>query len=126
MEFRALGGGLPLAVHASEIPGEQRLSAAGSIRHYVGERLSVGRLPRIRASSYWESTTRISQRFPRSKRKYRAAARLIREAFELGAATVVFDIIYARGTETMAEPILKAIAKGEPVVLAGSDTTGAG
>jgi CHASE2 domain-containing sensor protein len=55
---------------------------------------------------------------PSLEEEYRAAARLIREAFELGAATVVFDIIYARGTETMGEPILKAMAKGEPVVLA--------
>ena len=55
---------------------------------------------------------------PSLEEEYRAAARLIREAFELGAATVVFDIIYARGTETMGESILKAMAKGEPVVLA--------
>lgn len=51
--------------------------------------------------------------------EYRAAARLIDEASELGAAAIVFDAIYVRGTPAMAEPILQAITRGTtPVVLA--------
>jgi CHASE2 domain-containing sensor protein len=55
---------------------------------------------------------------PSLEEEYCAAARLIRQVFELGAAAIVFDVIYMRGTATMAEPIREAIAKGAPVVLA--------
>jgi adenylate cyclase len=55
---------------------------------------------------------------PSLEEEYRAAARLIRQGFELGAAAIVFDVIYARGTEAMAEPIREEMTKAAPVVMA--------
>jgi CHASE2 domain-containing sensor protein len=54
--------------------------------------------------------------------EYQNAANIIREAAELGAKVVVFDIIFARGSKEEAQPILDAIneaqRKGTKVVLA--------
>jgi adenylate cyclase len=54
--------------------------------------------------------------------EYQNAANIIREAAELGAKVVVFDIIFARGSKEEAQPILDAIheaqGKGTKVVLA--------
>jgi class 3 adenylate cyclase/CHASE2 domain-containing sensor protein len=55
---------------------------------------------------------------PSLEDEYRAVARGIREASDLGAAALVIDAIYARGTEAAAQPILAAKAAGAPVVLA--------
>src|SRR5688572_7743127 len=56
---------------------------------------------------------------PSLEEEYRAVARLITEAGELGAATVIFDTIYVRGSAEMAKPIFAAIAQGPaPVVMA--------
>ena len=50
--------------------------------------------------------------------EYRAVATAIVQASELGAAVIVLDVIYGRGTPDMAAPILAAVEKGSPVVFA--------
>ena len=50
--------------------------------------------------------------------EYQAVAAAIAQASELGAAVIVLDVIYARGTPDMAAPILAAVEKGSPVVFA--------
>ncbi len=56
--------------------------------------------------------------------EYRAAAECIRQASDLGAAVVVLDVIYARGTEQIAKPILEAAGRGVLVVAAEAVRTG--
>lgn len=55
---------------------------------------------------------------PTTESEYEAAARLIREAAELGVELVVFDVIYSRGLPPMAQPILEAVQGGSGVVFA--------
>ena len=50
--------------------------------------------------------------------EYQAAADCIRQASDLGAAVVALDVVYARGTEKLAQPILEAAGKGASVVAA--------
>ena len=50
--------------------------------------------------------------------EYQAAADCIRQASDLGAAVVALDVVYARGTERLAQPILEAAGKGASVVAA--------
>lgn len=62
------------------------------------------------------------ERFPTIACEYQTAARIIREAGELGARIVLFDIIFSRGSREESQPILDAIdearKKGTQVVLA--------
>ena len=44
--------------------------------------------------------------------EYQNAANIIREAFDLGAKVVAFDVVFARGDAAMADPILKEIERG--------------
>jgi CHASE2 domain-containing sensor protein/class 3 adenylate cyclase len=59
---------------------------------------------------------------PTLELEYQNAANIIRQAFELGAKVVAFDVIFGRGDQTMADPILKEIernkAQNKTVVLA--------
>jgi class 3 adenylate cyclase/CHASE2 domain-containing sensor protein len=61
--------------------------------------------------------------------EYESAARIIRESAALGAKVIVFDIIFARGDKSEAQPILDAIANVRPksaqVVLAEEVVPGA-
>jgi adenylate cyclase len=50
--------------------------------------------------------------------EYQAVAAAISQASDLGAAVIVLDVIYARGTPEMARPILAAVENGAPVVFA--------
>jgi adenylate cyclase len=62
------------------------------------------------------------RKVPTLEQEYQNAANIVRQAFELGAKVVAFDVIFGRGNEAMAEPILKEVErhKGEnrPVVFA--------
>lgn len=59
---------------------------------------------------------------PTLELEYQNAANIIRQASELGAKVIAFDVIFGRGDQTMADPILKEIeranAQGKSVVLA--------
>lgn len=50
--------------------------------------------------------------------EYAAAARIVREASELGASVIVFDVVFARGDATTAQPLIEALTKHKNVVLA--------
>ena len=50
--------------------------------------------------------------------EYSAVAQAVEEASDLGAAVIVLDAIYARGTPEMIAPILSAVDNGPPVVFA--------
>ena len=51
--------------------------------------------------------------------EYAAAAEIIREASDLGAEVVVFDVIFARGLPAMAKPILGAVGRCQVVMAEG-------
>jgi CHASE2 domain-containing sensor protein/class 3 adenylate cyclase len=59
---------------------------------------------------------------PTLELEYQSAANIIRQACELGAKVVAFDVIFGRGNEAMADPILKEIersrARNKTVILA--------
>lgn len=59
---------------------------------------------------------------PTLELEYQNAANIIRQAFALGAKVVAFDVVFVRGNETMADPILKEIerakAQNKTVILA--------
>ena len=59
---------------------------------------------------------------PTLESEYQSAANIIRQAAGLGAKVIAFDIIFGRGNQTMAEPILKEIENaktyGKAVILA--------
>ncbi|HVF71795.1 MAG TPA: adenylate/guanylate cyclase domain-containing protein [Chthoniobacterales bacterium] len=49
------------------------------------------------------------RKVPTLELEYQNAANIIRQAFELGAKVVAFDVVFGRGNEAMAGPILKEI-----------------
>jgi adenylate cyclase len=59
---------------------------------------------------------------PTLELEYQNAANIIRQAFELGAKVIAFDVVFGRGDEAMADPILKEIerarAQNKTVILA--------
>jgi adenylate cyclase len=57
---------------------------------------------------------------PTLELEYQNAANIVHQAFELGAKVVAFDVVFGRGDQTMADPILKEIErnKGKTVILA--------
>lgn len=55
---------------------------------------------------------------PDLQAEYHAVATAISQASELGAAVIVLDAIYVRGSAEMAKPMVAAIESGPPVVLA--------
>lgn len=60
-------------------------------------------------------TREALEKLPTLELEYQNAASIIRQATGLGARVVAFDVVFGRGDQTMAEPILKEIerAKGE-------------
>jgi adenylate cyclase len=50
---------------------------------------------------------------PTLELEYQSAANIIRQAFELGAKVIAFDVVFGRGNEAMAVPILKEIERGK-------------
>ncbi|MFL6520365.1 MAG: CHASE2 domain-containing protein [Chthoniobacterales bacterium] len=59
---------------------------------------------------------------PTLESEYQSAANIIRQATELGAKVVAFDVVFGRGDQAMADPILKEIqttkAQSKTVILA--------
>ncbi|MEY2496952.1 MAG: adenylate cyclase [Verrucomicrobiota bacterium] len=51
------------------------------------------------------------EKLPTLELEYQNAANIIRQTTELGARVVAFDVIFARGNESMAAPILKEIER---------------
>jgi class 3 adenylate cyclase/CHASE2 domain-containing sensor protein len=49
---------------------------------------------------------------PTLELEYQNAANIIRQAFDLGAKVVAFDVVFGRGDAAMADPILKEIERG--------------
>lgn len=60
-------------------------------------------------------TRQALEKLPTLELEYQNAATLIRQASELGARVVAFDVVFGRGDQAMAEPILKEVerARGE-------------
>jgi len=60
-------------------------------------------------------TRQALEKLPTLELEYQNAATLIRQATDLGARVVAFDVVFGRGDQAMAEPILKEIerARGE-------------
>ncbi len=50
---------------------------------------------------------------PTLEMEYESAANIIHQAFEMGAKVIAFDVVFGRGTEAMADPILKEIERGK-------------
>jgi class 3 adenylate cyclase/CHASE2 domain-containing sensor protein len=50
---------------------------------------------------------------PTLELEYQNAANILRQSFELGAKVVAFDVVFGRGNETMADPILKEIERAK-------------
>jgi CHASE2 domain-containing sensor protein/class 3 adenylate cyclase len=50
---------------------------------------------------------------PTLELEYQSAANIIRQAFEMGAKVIAFDVVFSRGNEAMADPILKEIERGK-------------
>jgi adenylate cyclase len=51
------------------------------------------------------------ERLPTLELEYRNAANIILQTTELGARVVAFDVVFARGDQAMAEPILKEVER---------------
>ena len=60
-------------------------------------------------------TREALEKLPTLELEYQNAATIIRQATELGARVVAFDVVFGRGDQAMAEPILKEVerARGE-------------
>lgn len=60
-------------------------------------------------------TRQALEKLPTLELEYQNAATIIRQATELGARVVAFDVVFGRGDQAMAEPILKEVerARGE-------------
>ena len=50
---------------------------------------------------------------PTLELEYQSAANIIRQAFELGAKVVAFDVVFGRGNQAMADPILKEVDRNK-------------
>ena len=53
------------------------------------------------------------RKVPTLEQEYQNAANIIRQAFELGAKVVAFDVIFGRGNEAMAGPILSEVERNK-------------
>ncbi|HKP01971.1 MAG TPA: CHASE2 domain-containing protein [Chthoniobacterales bacterium] len=51
------------------------------------------------------------RKVPTLELEYQNAANVIRQAFEMGAKVVAFDVVFGRGNEAMADPILKEVER---------------
>jgi adenylate cyclase len=53
------------------------------------------------------------RKVPTLEQEYQNAANISRQAFELGAKVVAFDVVFGRGNEAMADPILKEVERNK-------------
>jgi class 3 adenylate cyclase/CHASE2 domain-containing sensor protein len=53
------------------------------------------------------------EKLPTLELEYRNAANIIRQTTELGARVVAFDVVFARGDQALAEPILKEVERAK-------------
>src|SRR2546423_1458986 len=86
-------------------------------------RYERGMAPPVDPSIVHVDITQIDLRkTPTLELEYQSAANIIRQARELGAKVIAFDIIFGRGDQVMADPILKEIeatkAQNKTVILA--------
>jgi adenylate cyclase len=56
-------------------------------------------------------TRQALEKLPTLEMEYQNAAAIIRQATELGARVVAFDVVFGRGDPAMADPILKAVER---------------
>jgi class 3 adenylate cyclase/CHASE2 domain-containing sensor protein len=56
-------------------------------------------------------TRQALEKLPTLELEYQNAANIIRQATELGARVIAFDVVFGRGDQAMAEPILKAVER---------------
>jgi class 3 adenylate cyclase/CHASE2 domain-containing sensor protein len=76
-------------------------------------RYEQGLAPPVDPSIVHVDVTQVDLRkTPTLELEYQNAANIIREAFELGAKVVAFDVVFGRGNAAMADPILKEIERG--------------
>ncbi|HZE12968.1 MAG TPA: CHASE2 domain-containing protein, partial [Chthoniobacterales bacterium] len=86
-------------------------------------RYQHGMAPPVDPSIVHVDITQVDLRkTPTLESEYQSAAKIIRQATELGAKVIAFDVIFGRGDQTMADPILKEIehakAQSKTVILA--------
>lgn len=81
----------------------------GQVLHWRYER---GLAPPADASIVHVDITRQAlEKLPTLELEYQNAANIIRQATELGARVVAFDVVFGRGDQRMAEPILKEVER---------------
>jgi len=79
-------------------------------------RYERGMAPPVDPSVVHVDITQVDLRkTPTLESEYQSAANIIRQASDLGAKVIAFDVVFGRGDQTMADPILKEIdnAKGQ-------------
>jgi len=79
-------------------------------------RYEHGLAPPVDSSIVHVDVTREAlEKLPTLEQEYQNAASIIRQATSLGARVVAFDVVFGRGDQAMAEPILQEIerARGE-------------
>lgn len=82
-------------------------------------RFAIGLAPAVeRSIIHLNIDAEDIQSLPSLESEYAAAARIIHEASALGASVIAFDIIFARGSPLVAQPLLDAIELQKNVVLA--------
>lgn len=86
-------------------------------------RYERGAAPAADSSIVHVDITQVDLRkMPTLELEYQNAANIMRQAFELGAKVVAFDVVFGRGSEAMADPILREIerarAQNKTVILA--------
>lgn len=86
-------------------------------------RYEHGKAPPVDPSIVHVDITQVDlRRTPTLESEYQGAANIIREAIQLGAKVVTLDVVFGRGDQTMADPILKELenakAQNKTVILA--------
>jgi adenylate cyclase len=77
-------------------------------------RYEQGLAPQVDPSIVHVDITRDAlKKFPTLELEYQNAATIIRQATELGARVVAFDVVFGRGDPAMAEPILKEVERAK-------------
>src|SRR4051812_25576334 len=75
-------------------------------------RYERGIAPRVDPAIVHVDITQVDLRkTPTLELEYQSAANIIRQAFDMGAKVVAFDVVFGRGDAAMADPILKEIEK---------------
>ena len=99
----AFAAGLVLAIGSPVEPLEMRWF--GQVLRW---RYARGLAPPADPSIVHVDVTRQAlEKLPTLEMEYRNAATIIRQATELGARVIAFDVVFGRGDQAMAEPILK-------------------